>query len=263
MLKNLFKTLVLVLVAMLMLAVAGCSAAPASIRQALATAIAAPTDIPAPAPTAAPTVAPAAATPAAKAPTQPRATAPAAANNPLAQLRRLGLEGGVVAANNGNSLSLKLGRTTDQLQIAPTTLLVVPGIKNAQTSDVQVGDRVIANVPNSATNAIPSLVLDFPKGYTTDNVMAGLVQVNAKGTVMLRTRNGPQDIVPTDSTVIVSMLGNQPVLGATKDMARGNAAIVIGQKNGDQFSPQVIVILDRAALQGNGRQNQPTPTPTP
>jgi hypothetical protein len=253
MLKTLFRTLILVLVAMLVLAVTGCSAAPASIRQALATAIAAPTDIPTPAPTAT--------APAAQATAQPRATQPAAANNPLAQLRRLGLEGGVVAASNGNSLSLRLGKTTDQLQIAPTTLLVVPGIKNPQTSDVQVGDRVIAKVPNSDANSIPSLILDFPKGYTTDNVVTGLVQVNAKGSVMLRTRNGQQDITPTDSTVIVSMLGDQPVLGTKRDMARGNAAVVIGQKNGDQFSPQVIVVLDRAALQG--RQNQPTPTPTP
>lgn len=263
MLKNLSKLSVFVLVALLAFTIAGCSAMPGPIRQALATAIAAPTDIPTPAPTTAPTTAPTATAPAAQAPTQPRATQPAAANNPLAQLRRLGLEGGVVAANNRNSLSLRLGKTSDQLQIAPTTLLVVPGVNHAQTSDIQVGDRVIANVPNSDTNSIPSLVLDFPKGYTTDNVVTGLVQVNAKGSVTLRTRNGQQDITPTASTVIVSMLGDQPALGTTKDMARGDAAVVIGAKSGDQFNPQVIVVLDRAAVQGNRRQNQPTPTPTP
>ncbi len=254
MLKNLFKTLVLVLVALAALAIAGCSTIPAPIQQALATPTAAPTDTPTPAPTVAP---------AAKAPTQPRATQPAAANNPLAQLRRLGLDGGVVAANNGNSLSLRLGKTSEELQIAPSTLLVVPGIKNAQTSDIKVGDRVIADVPNSDTNSVPSLVLDFPKGYTTDNVVTGLVQVNAKGTVTLRTRNGQQDITPTASTIIVNTVGDKPALGTIKDMARGDAAVVIGQKNGDQFNPQVIVVLDRAALQGNRRQNQPTPAPTP
>ncbi len=262
MFKNLFKTLVLVLLVALILAVTGCSSLPGSVRQALATAIAAPTDIPAPSASITPTVAPSASTPTAKSPTQPRATAPAAAN-PLAQLRRLGLEGGVVAANDGSNLSLRVGKTTDQLQMASATLLVVPGIKNAQTSDIQVGDRVIAKAPGGDTNSAPSLVLDFPKGYTTDNVMTGLVQTNAKGTVMLRTRNGPQDITPSTSTTIVNMLGDQPAMGAAKDIARGDAAVVIGQKNGDQFNPQVIVLLDRAALQGNRGQNQPTPVPTP
>ncbi len=243
MLKNLFKALVPVLVALTALAGATFSTVSAEGPTATAT--------------------PSATAPSVQTPTFPRAGLPAAALHPLAVLRRLGLDGGVVVANDGSTITARRGKITGELQIASTTILVVPGIKNAKTSDVQIGDRVIVKLPNRDPKSVPSLVLDFPKGYTANNVMAGVVQVNNKGTVTLRTRRGPQQITPTDSTVIVTRPATQPALGTVEDMARGDVAIVVGQNNGDQLNPQVILVLDRAALQNIRRQNQPTPTPTP
>ncbi len=244
--------LVIVLGTIAVLGAAACSALPASVRQGLATAIAAPTSTPAPAPSLA-------ATPRAKA-----TTALGSANaNPLAQLKRFGLQGGVVTSNNGNGLALRIGQASEQLELAATTLIVVPGQASAKPSDIQVGDRVIAKLPNGGTNSSAQFVLDFPQGYNPANIAAGVVEARPTAAAFtLRERGGSHTVAPSATTLVVDMTGDQPVIGKLTDLRRGSGALVVGTPSGDTLDAQVIVILDTTGLKSNGK-SAATPTPTP
>ncbi len=233
---------------LVVMATAACSGVPAPLQTAFATATPVPTDTPTPAPTAAQ-----------KNPGKPNPTRPPAAQIPGA-LRNLGLEGGVVTANTGTQLSLRLGKTQEQLQVAPNAVVIIPGISNAKVSDVQVGDRIIANVPQTAANTAVTLMLDFPKGYTADNVALGLVQSNTNGTLQVKARKGDEQVTTDDST-FVGMLQDRPKAGTVQDIKRGNAVLVIGQPDGNTLSAQVVLVIDRAALQARRNRNAATPTP--
>ncbi len=246
-----FKNLGIALLALAALVIASFSAVPAFAQQ--------PTGTPTPA---AATTESATTTPTVQARTGRQGTQPAGATNVLGGLRRLGFTAGVVTENSGDSLTVQVGRTSHQLKIGNNTLVVVPGIKNAQGRDIKVRDRVFADLRGS-DNSVPSLILDVPQGYTANNVMIGRVVLNVRGGVILRTRNGLQDIVPEATTVVVNMLEKQPALGTIKDARRGDAVIVIGKRNGDLFNPQVILVLKGDALPGARRQSQPASTPTP
>ncbi len=247
------KTLAILVVLglFLVLGATACSALPAPIRQDLATAIAAPTITPAPAPSVA-------ATPQAK-----RSTTPNPNANPLAALKRFGLEGGVVASNEANTLMLRIGKASEQLTIAPTTLIVVPGQANAKLSDIQVGDRAIAKIPDGNANSSPELVLDFPRSYTAANIAMGVVQARSSAnSFTVRTRGGSKTIAPGAGLVVIDMTGSQPVMGQLTDLKRGSGMLAIGNASGDTLNAQVLVLLDVTKLGGNGN-NSATPTPTP
>ena len=233
----------------LVLAIAACSAVPAPLQTAFATATPAPTETPTPAPAAT---------------TQKNAGNQSQQNpaNLPGEFRNLGLEGGVVTGNTGSLLGLRLGKSEKQLQVAPTAIVIIPGVANAMPSDIQVGDRIIAKVPESDTAAIATLLLDFPKGYTSDNVVFGLVQSNANGTLQVRARKGNEQIT-TDSSTFVGLVQDKPKMGTASDIKRGNAVLVIGKPDGNSLSAQVIVVVDRAALQARRNRNTPSATPTP
>lgn len=249
--ERLFKLGIGSVFLVLLLALAACSAVPAPLQTAFATATLTPTDTPTPAPAA--TTQKNAGTP------NPSQQNPA---NVPTEFRNLGLEGGVVTANTGSLLSLRLGKSEKQLQVAPTAIVIIPGMTNAKPSDIQVGDRVIAKVPETDTVATATLLLDFPKGYTADNVVFGLVQSNANGTVQVRARKGNEQIT-TDSSTFVGLVQDKPKMGTASEIKRGNAVLVIGKPEGNSLSAQVIIVVDRAALQARRNRNAPSATPTP
>ena len=233
---------------LMVVSIVACSAVPAPVQQAFASATPTATDTPTPAPP----------TPQTK---NNSKTAPANAALPNG-IKTLGLEAGVVTSNTGSMLSLRLGKNTDQLQISPSTIVVVPGTNNARASDIHVGDRVIADVLEQNANSTAELVLAFPNGYTADNVLTGAVQTNVNGALALKTKTGARQITTSSSTLVVNMIQDQPTVGTLAEIKRGNAVLVIGQANADTMTAQVIVLLDKDALQ-NGRKNAPSATPTP
>ncbi len=224
-------------IAALAIAIVGCSSVPTPIQEALAS----PTPLPTSEPTA--TLA---------APPTPQATEPLVQSQPqqrnlLAVLNKLGLEAGVVQAVNESALTLRTGRNPTQIKLAPTTVILVPGVNKARATDIQAGDRVVVNVPEDGGDSPAQFVLGFPKGYTAENVAAGLVQSNSKGTLVLKTRGGSQEVSAAKSAVVVNVQ-EEVSIGSLADLRRGAAALVIGQKEQETMQGQVILILDRNAL---------------
>ncbi len=177
-------------------------------------------------------------------------------------LQATGLQAGVVTTNDGNTLGLKLGANTYQLQVAPTALIVTPGKSNASISDIQVGDRVIAKGADANAGSGVTFLLDFPKGYTTSNLILAAVQSTNNGTLTLRTRQASRNVVTNSSTVVVNIISGQPSVETLNDLKQGNIVLVLGTGSSDTFNAQVIVLLDSSLqnLQRNGRA-RPTPTP--
>ncbi len=177
-----------------------------------------------------------------------------------ANLKSLGLEAGVVTANTGSMLSLRIAKTMEQLAVTSGTLIAVPGKTNAQVSDIRVGDRVIADVGQSDTSAPARFVLDVPKGYTFANVLAGAVVNRDQSGILVRARGGDQQINPGPSMVIINMTGNQVQLGIPADVRKGTGVLVVGQPAKGSMTAQIVVVIDRATIQS--RRNNPVPTPT-
>lgn len=231
----------------------GASNLPQAFPSAIATATPVATDTPTPAPTAV-------TTPQAQGKT-PRGDK--SGRNLDSVLRALGLTGGVVSANNGSALSLKLGNASQQIQVAPNAIVVIPDKSNPSVSDIHVGDRVIADIPGGDANAAAALLLDFPRGYSADNVLIGAVQSSKGGATSLRTPRGARDVTTSAATMVVNISGAQPALAALSDLTPATAVLVIGDGSRDAFNAQVIVILDKDArnLLQEGKQNAPAPTP--
>lgn len=188
--------------------------------------------------------------------TQPSAGLPA-------NLKSLGLEGGLVAANAGNELSLRIGKATQQLPVSSSTLVAIPGKTNAQISDIKIGDRVIADVGQGDASTPARFVLDIPQGYTTQNVVAGAVVTSGKSGIQVRARNGNEQVNADSSAVIINMTGNQAKLGTVADAKRGTGVLVIGQPDNGSMDAQVVVVVDRSTLQGRRNNAGGTPTTTP
>lgn len=242
-----------ILAMLLIVAATGCSTLPASLAQAPATATPTATNTPLPTPTV-----PATATrPAAVRPNQP-----AQARLP-GNLRALGLEGGVVASASNNSLGLKVGKSTDELSVDADTIIVVPGIQQAQVSDIHVGDRVVADVPSGDANAAASLIVDFPQSYIIQNIVTGVVTDKTQSGAQVRTRSGSQQVTGTPSTLIVSIVNSQPRTGTAADIKRGSPILVIGQAGGNSFTAQVVIVVDRATIHNARNGATPTPMPSP
>ncbi|MDE3090757.1 MAG: hypothetical protein KGJ80_15385 [Chloroflexota bacterium] len=178
-------------------------------------------------------------------------------------LKGAGLNGGgVVTSNSGSTLGVTLGKASRQIQVASNAIVIVPGKANATVSDIQVGDRVIADVNNNSA----SFVLDVPAGYTAKNLALAAVQSNQGRTLRLRTRAGTRDVTTSAATMVVNISGSQPALGSLADLKLGAAVLVIGNGSSASFDAQVIVLLDkdmRNLLPGRGKQNAPAATPTP
>lgn len=260
--KAVTTTLIGAALAMFALGVTACDNLPTALTQNLpislapATSTPIPTDTPSPAPQAAAT------------PNAPQGKAPQraqAAAGLQALLKASGLQGGVVTANNGDSLALKLGKTTQSFRVASNAIVVVPDKSNAIVSDIQVGDRVIAHVAGSDANAAAAFLLDIPAGYTANNVMLAAVQSNNRGTLTLRARGGARDVTTTESTMVVNIGGDPPALASLSDLRQGVPVLVIGDGSNGSFESQVIVILDKSVrdLQRRINKNRPLPTPTP
>jgi hypothetical protein len=181
-----------------------------------------------------------------------------------ALLRGSGLTGGVVTSNDGSTLGLKLGKATQQLQVASNAIVVVPNKSNATVSDIRVGDRVVADRTDAATNAPAAFLLAIPAGYAVDNVMLGAVMPSKSGATSLRTPRGPRDVTTSASTMVVNVSGAQPMLASLSDLKPAMAVLVIGDGSRDAFNAQVIVIVDKDArnLLQKSRKNAPPPTPT-
>jgi hypothetical protein len=226
---------------------------PQAFPSASATATAVATDTPTPAPTAVTTP-------------QARDRTPNGdkSGRVLTALRDLGLTGGVVSANSGRALSLNLGKASQQIQVGTNTIVVIPDKSNPRVSDIRVGDRVIADVPGGDANATATLLLDFPAGYTADNVLTGAVQSSKGGAVALRTRKGPRSLTTSAATVVVNISQDQPTIDRLGDLQPGNAVLVIGQDSGDAFNAQVIVVIEKSVKDlGRGKQSPVSPTPKP
>jgi hypothetical protein len=212
-----------------------------------------------------PTSAPQAAT----TPIAPQGTAPKRAQAAQALqnlLKGSGLQGGVVTSNSGSTLGLKIGRAAAKIQVAPNAIVVVPGKTAATLTDVQVGDRVIADVTASDTSAPASFLLDIPANYAAGNVMLGAVMPKRGGSLNLRTRTGARAVTTSTSTQIVNISGSQPTLGTIDDLKPGSAVVTIGSSSGNAFAAQVIVLLDqdaRTLLRKANPKNAPPATPTP
>ncbi|MCL4395443.1 MAG: hypothetical protein M1482_11695 [Chloroflexi bacterium] len=226
-----------------------------------ATETAVPIDTPAPADTTAPALQPGA-TPANPGLAPGRAQP---AGNALASLLRgMGLQGGVVTSNSGTQLGLKLANSTEQLDVAPSAIVAVPGKTSAAVSDISVGDRLIADVAGSGSTRQATMLLDLPADYTASNVIIGAVQSNTDGTLALRARTGTRDVTASASTMVVDLGAGKPTLGSTNNLAAGNAVVVIGTGNTGAFDAQVIVVLDRNVrnlLRRANPGNRAAPTP--
>jgi hypothetical protein len=260
--NQILKLVTGVMLTAFMLVIAACSAVPSPLQQALAPATPIWTDTPIP-PTATDTPAPA--------PTA--GSTPQTANkqgngkkqnlNVPNALRTLGLTGGVVTSNSNNALGVKLGKNTDQLSYTQSTIVVVAGKTTALPSDIQVGDRVIADVPDNSANSSATFLLDLPPSITPQNILNGAVQTSANGTVTFTTRVGKQLVATSNSTVVVNVVNKQPALGTLADLTRGKYAFVVGQPNGNTMNAQVVVLVDRPVAPNKNNRTSPTPTPTP
>ncbi len=240
--------------AVLALSATACGSLPISLAAATSTPVPAPTQTPLPTPQAATT------------PAAPQGKVPLRANAVQALqalLRGSGLTGGVVASNDGSTLGLKLGKATQQLQVASDAIVVVPDKSNATVSDIRVGDRVIADRTDAATNAPAAFLLAIPAGYAVDNLMLGAVMPSKSGATSLRTPRGPRDVTTSASTIVVNVSGAQPMLASLSDLKPATAVLVIGDGSRAAFNAQVIVIVNKDArsLLQKGRKNAP-PTPT-
>ncbi len=239
---------------LLALSVLSCGGLPISLAFLQPTSVPTPTDTPMPTSTVS--------TPAA-----PSGNAPRRANTTLALqalLKNSGLQGGAVTFNDGSTLGLRLGRTTRQIQVASSAIVVVPGTTNARLSDIAVSDRVIANVSGDSTNATASMVLDIPANYAASNLMLGAVIANKNGVLTLRARGGTHTVTTNSSTDIVNVSAAQPARGAVNDLAPASAVLIIGNGSVNAFNAQVIVLLDKSArdLLNKVGRNLPTPTPS-
>jgi hypothetical protein len=236
-----------------LLSATACGTLPLSLAFLQPTGTPTPTDTPTPAPT-----------PTAQAQGKAPNRAPAA-QGLAALLRGAGLRGGVVASNDGRALGFTLGKTTAQIRVAPSAIIVVPDKPNATLSDIAVGDRVIVDVTGTGATAVAALVLDLPAHYTANNLRLGAVISNQGGTVNLRTARGTQAVTTSAATRVINLSGAQPAVEALGDLQPANAVLVIGQGSAGSFDAQVIVVLDQnvRTLRRNNRSNPPVPTPTP
>jgi hypothetical protein len=212
-----------------------------------------------PTPTAAPTATPAPTT-------VPRARSPQSPNlgNIGGALRLGDLSAGVVADNKNGTLTLRGGKNS-RVQTNSNTLVFMPDkLQGASVADIHTGDRVIVDYgANKDTTA--ALLLDLPAGYNAGNVMLGAVLTTKGTTINVRARTGNDRIATSEQTLFINLSGDQPAVGAFKDLKQGNVIAAIGQSGSDAFNAQIVVITDRdaRALVNRGRNNQPRPTPTP
>ncbi len=191
----------------------------------------------APTPTARATAAPATPAPAH---TPPRAKP---ASTPTASVIQLGLSGGVVVSNTDGVIGLRIGGSTLRIQTTADTIIVVPGVKNAQLADIHAGDRVIANIPDNNPATPAALLLAIPSSYSAADVLTGVVLTNANGTINLKTGVSNRRVLADASTTIVNISGNQPALATIDDAQSNSAVMVIGQPSGDAFTAQVLAIV--------------------
>jgi hypothetical protein len=182
-------------------------------------------------------------------------------------MRALGLMGGVVVANSGSSISIRLGQNTDAIPISSSTIVAIPGKTDARAGDIQVGDRVVAKVANDGSNAPATMVLDVPASYTAANLAVGAVQSNANSLVTLRTRGSDRQVRVDATTLVVSITNGKPTIVTSSSIAKGNTTLILGQANGNMFRAQIVILLDRNSIPrprgGSRNAPQPTATPTP
>ncbi len=174
-------------------------------------------------------------------------------STPTADVIQLGLSGGVVVSNTGSAVGLRVAGSTLQLQTTANTIIVVPGVKNAQLADIHAGDRVIANIPGNDPNTPAALLLDIPVGYTADNIVTGVVQANTSGALAVKTDTLPRRVMVNGATFVVDLSGDRPLLAALSEVQSNNAVMIIGQPSGDTFTAQIVVIAVKDA------RNIPTP----
>ncbi len=176
---------------------------------------------------------------------------------------QLGWEAGVVAKTSSNQIGLRTVKNVpDKVAIGSSTIFIIPGKSGATISDIHVGDRIIADVPNDQTTA--SLVMGVPKDYDKDNLLLGLVQSNSNGLVTLRTRGGPDTLTTNGATQVIKVLRQGIALGDVSDLQNGNLVVAIGQSSGDAFAAEAVFALPKGALElgrklGGERKNPPQP----
>jgi len=166
--------------------------------------------------------------------------------------------------NQPNQNRKDLGRV-ETVGVNSSTIVIVPGKTNATLSDLRVGDRVIADVPNGQKFA--ALVMGTPKEMDKDNVTLGMVTGNSNGTLTLRAPGGGDTVSTTASTQVFKLTRDAVTPGAVSDLQNGNLIFALGTGNNDNFNAQVIFALPQGALNlgkglGNGKKNNQPQQPT-
>lgn len=181
-----------------------------------------------------------------------------------AGLQALGLEAGVVVANNRDSLTLKSGKATSTFSVSSETIVAIPGQEKTEVGDIRLGDRVVAKLSERDKKAPASLIVVVPTGYTMDNLVLGTPTEKTARGVVLRTRNGSRTVTAAKSTLLIDLIGSQARIAAPTDIRRDSPLLIIGQPSGKSFTAQVVVILDKSAFRALAPRNVlPTPTVTP
>jgi len=204
----------------------------------------------------------------------------------LQLLERAGWDGGVITKISSDQLTIRtierpgiqgnpgqnqpnqnrkdLGRV-ETVNVNSGTIILVPGKTNATLSDLRVGDRVIADVPNGQKFA--ALVMGTPKEIDKDNVTLGMVTSNTNGTLTLRSPGGGDTVSTTATTQVFKLTRDSVTPGSLSDVQNGNLIFALGTGNNDAFNAQVIFALPQGALGlgkglGNGKKNPQSPQPT-
>lgn len=168
--------------------------------------------------------------------------------------------------NQPNQKRANLGRV-ETVSVNSSTIIIVPGKTNATLSDLHVGDRVIADVPNGQKFA--ALVMGAPKEIDKDNVTLGMVTGNSNGSITLRTPGGGDTVSTSSSTQVFKLTRDAVTPGSVSDLQNGNLIFAMGTGDKDNFNAQVIFTLPQGALGlgkglGNGKKNnQPQPPTAP
>ncbi len=194
-------------------------------------------NVPAPAPTPAPTVS---------------ASALSQGKTPNAgsesKLKNSDLVAGVVTKNDNGALTLRTaGKKMESVETNAATLVVIPSQGIAKLTDVQTGDRVVANLAADAKTA--AIVIDFQTGSKETSAVIGAVRQNKGGNISIATRRGTFTLATDAKTTVLDLSGVQPQTGSLKNLAQGNVLVVVGQTASDTLNAQVVIVTDQDARQ--------------
>jgi hypothetical protein len=185
----------------------------------------------------------------------------------LQVFHQLGWEAGVVAKASSDQIGLRTVQNgPDKIAVGTSTIFIIPGKSNANISDIHVGARIIADVPNDQTTA--ALVMSVPKDYDKDNVLLGQVKSNSNGLVTLRAPGGLDTLTTNGASQVIRVLREGIALGSVSDLQGGVLVAAIGQSTRDEFVGQAVFALPKGVLElgrklGGEKRNPPPPALQP